>query len=109
MITEKDLQEAIAECQGVKNPTSSTCIKLAAYLTILNSMKEPEREIIPLRDTGYSYSPPSDAVFHPVGKSDFEKLINGKPIDTVLPEIVSLVEAVQVVNPRLYNSFIARL
>ena len=34
MITEKDLQEAIAECQGQRNPNASTCIKLAAFLTI---------------------------------------------------------------------------
>ena len=34
MITEKDLQEAIAECQGERSPNASTCIKLAAFYTI---------------------------------------------------------------------------
>ena len=34
MITEQDLRQAIAECQGERNPDARTCIKLAAYLTI---------------------------------------------------------------------------
>ena len=35
MITEQDLLEAIAECQGQRNPNANTCIKLAAYYIIL--------------------------------------------------------------------------
>ena len=38
MITEKDLQEAIAECQGERNPNANTCIKLAAFYTIRNEL-----------------------------------------------------------------------
>ena len=38
MITEKDLQEAIAEGQGQRNPNANTCIKLAAFLTIRKEM-----------------------------------------------------------------------
>ena len=34
MITEMDLQEAIAECQGKRNPNADTCIKLAAFYII---------------------------------------------------------------------------
>ncbi len=112
MITERDLQEAIAECQGVRNPTSSTCIKLAAYLTILNSMKEEPEQTTPLRSAGYSFAPAPEnasAIIPASGDSEFSRLIAGRKVEDVLPEIISLVEAVQVVNPRLYNSFIARL
>ena len=38
MITEKDLQEAIAECEGQRNPNANTCIKLAAFYTIRQHM-----------------------------------------------------------------------
>ena len=38
MITEKDLQEAIAECEGARNPNANTCIKLAAFYTIRQHM-----------------------------------------------------------------------
>ena len=41
MITEKDLQEAIAECKGKRNPDSSTCIKLAAFLIIQEHLYRP--------------------------------------------------------------------
>ena len=53
MITEKDLQEAIAECQGQRNPNANTCIKLAAYLTIQKEMFGTQEELIPT----YSYAP----------------------------------------------------
>ena len=36
MITLDDLEAAIAECEGERNPNANTCIKLAAYYTILN-------------------------------------------------------------------------
>lgn len=104
MITEHDLREAIAACQGERNPTSSTCIKLAAYLTILDSMTpkgEPER--------GYSMAPPLEPIIQTTGDSEFAEKVNGRKLADIFPEVESLVEAVQVVNPRLYNSFIARL
>ena len=104
MITENDLREAIAACQGERNPTSSTCIKLAAYLTILDSMKPKEE---PKR--GYSMAPPPDPIIQTTGDSEFAKKVNGRKLADILPEVESLIEAVQVVNPRLYNSFIARL
>lgn len=104
MITENDLREAIAACQGERNPTSSTCIKLAAYLTILDSMtpkKEPER--------GYSMAPPPEPIIQTTGDSEFAEKVNGRKLADIFPEVESLVEAVQVVNPRLYASFMARL
>ena len=100
MITERDLQEAIAECRGQRNPTSSTCIKLAAYLIILDHMTEKE-------EPGYSFDPAPTIT--PSGDSEFERRAGGRDIREIWPEIVSLVEAVQVTNPRLYNSFIMRL
>ena len=44
MITEKDLRAAIAECQGARNPNASTCIKLAAFYTILNNLYPEQKE-----------------------------------------------------------------
>ena len=43
MFYEKDLNEAIAECQGKRNPDANTCIKLAAYLTIKNALYPEEK------------------------------------------------------------------
>ena len=46
LIREQDLREAIAECQGKRNPDANTCIKLAAYFTILQNMY-PEQKTEP--------------------------------------------------------------
>ena len=56
MITEQDLREAIAECQGQRNPNANTCIKLAAYYTILQNMteKKPDPDPAPM----YSFAGP---------------------------------------------------
>lgn len=102
MITERDLQEAIAECKGQRNPTSSTCIKLAAYLTILDHMTDKEEE-----PQGYSFAPAP--TIPESGDSEFTQRVSGREYSEIWPEVVSLVEAVSVVNPRLYNSFISRL
>ena len=104
MITENDLREAIAACQGERNPTSSTCIKLAAYLTILDSMTPKEEP-----DRGYSMAPPPEPIIQTTGDSEFAEKVNGRKLADIFPEVESLVEAVQVVNPRLYASFMARL
>lgn len=101
MITEQDLREAIAECQGIRNPTANTCIKLAAFYIILDHIGKDEEE------PSYSLAPAPSAL--PSGDSEFEQRAGGRDIAEIWPEIVSLVEAVQVTNPRLYDSFILRL
>ena len=110
MITEQDLQEAIAECQGVRNPTSSTCIKLAAYLTIKeqlfgNQSQNAQEFEIPR----YSFASGTvDTINYP-GESEFAKLVDGKRQEDVMPVIDELIQTVQVLQPRLYASVIRRL
>ena len=50
MITKHDLQEAIAECEGQRNPTANTCIKLAAFYTI-------KQHLFPDEEFNYSFAP----------------------------------------------------
>ena len=87
LITRRDLEEAIAKCQGQKNPNANTCIKLAAYYTILDHT--------PIDDPGYSNAyKPSD--------SEFMRLIREKSMDEVLCVVDELMEELEVVNPKLY-------
>ena len=101
MITHEDLRQAIAECQGVRNPTANTCIKLAAYLTIQRFMYE---------DTGESYTAPlnSGEVIAMSG-SEFAAAVDGKQYATVLPIIEELMEAISLLQPRLYAATIRKL
>lgn len=102
MITEYDLQAAIAECQGQKNPTASTCIKLAAFYTIKRELFPEESE--PIRKNAYSYS--SGAY---EGGSEFAKLVNSKETREVYAVFDELMETIQVLNPRLYASVLRKL
>ena len=106
LITEKDLREAIAECEGTRNPNSSTCIKLAAYYTILNQMNnQTKEESIP------NYSFASEPIFEdlPYSNSDFSQEVMNKGIKKVFPILDELMDALMVTNPRLYHNTLDRI
>ena len=107
MITEKDLHEAIAECQGERNPNANTCIKLAAFYTILDHITEKEEEVL----HGYSYAPEpitSNEVDYD-GESDFAIAISGKDAHEVWSLMDELMQTLQITNPPLYNSVMRRI
>lgn len=117
MITEQDLQAAIAECQGERNPNANTCIKLASYLTIREHMfpqKGEELQLLP-ETRGYSYAPepepePEEPVIDYQSDTEFGRLVYGRKARDILPVIDELVsEAVKVTNQRLYYAFLRRL
>lgn len=99
MIREEDLREAIAECEGVPKPNANTCIKLAAFYTILNYMEKPTTAQVPAHENTenlYSYASYPD--------SEFGKLAERRGIDAVFDVIDELMDTLQIVNPRLYDS-----
>lgn len=104
MITRHDLEQAIAECQGQRNPNASTCIKLAAFYTIRQHLFPDKEEDIP---QGYSYSGPDTIQYS--GESEFAQAINGMESEQALSIIDEAMEAISVLQPRLYNSIIRKL
>lgn len=106
MIHEKDLQEAIAECQGERNPDARTCMKLAAYYTILNEMHKDQPDII---DVPSFSAPAENPTIELTSGSEFAEIANGKNIDDILPLIDELVQTIAAVNPSLYGAFIREL
>ena len=110
MIYERDLDEAIAECLGERNPSSSTCIKLASFYALKNQMypdKQNEDHEMPT----YSYaSPPQDDLIRIDGiDTDFARLIDGRKQSDVWPLIDELVSTIQILQPRLYDAVIKKL
>ena len=109
MITEKDLQEAIAECQGQRNPNANTCIKLAAFYTIRNELFGEGKEAGPL--SGYSYSPQSTA--EPLiindSDSDFARAIDGRKQAEIWPLMDEMMDTIHAIHPRLYMAVMDRL
>ena len=113
MITEHDLNAAIAECQGERNPNANTCIKLAAYYTIKSEMfGQPVNDTykLPEPDLPYSYAPAP--VAHTIdysGDSEFADAIRGKDPDDVWPVIDELMSTVKLIQPRLYDAVMRKL
>lgn len=110
MITKEDLQEAIAECIGERNPNANTCIKLAAFYTIKENLYPDEQGTDP--PERYSYSPgPSEPVNEVTYQSDteFSEAIQGMQVDDVLSVVDELMTTISVMMPRLYGSVINRL
>lgn len=103
MITEQDLREAIAECQGTRNPNASTCIKLAAYYTILNNLTDKHEELPPL---SYSFAEGPEI---PYGKSDFSQITMTKGIEKVFPILDEMMDALSVLNPKLYDGVLRKI
>ena len=105
MISERDLDEAIAECQGVRNPDASTCIKLAAFYTIKDAMYSQPQSV-----SSYSYAsaPEAETVIN-ADDTDFARLINGKPQKAVWPVINELIETLRVIQPRVYDAVMKKL
>ena len=110
MITEQDLQEAIAECQGERNPNAQTCIKLAAFYTILDNIRKPEPQ-----DYGASYAPAPTVIDAGERYVDYQrgtelsKLIDGKDALPVWEVMDELMQAVKMLMPPLYNGTVEKL
>ena len=108
MIRESDLQEAIAECEGQRNPNANTCLKLAAYYTIRDHLEaQGNAPVLPGRS--YAPEPPQPETIQWEGDSEFARTIRGLPVSYIMPIMDELMEAVQVLQPRLYAGVIREL
>lgn len=113
MITEQDLQAAIAECKGKRNPDSSTCIKLAAFLIIQEHLygKPPESDTAPALPA-YSYAASPEQVETTIdyqSDTEFSAVIDGRRADDVWPVMEELMEVLRRTNKPLYNATIRKI
>lgn len=108
MITLRDIEEAIAECQGQRNPNANTCVKLAAYYTIRRELFGEEKEAEP---PSYSYAPAPDP--DPVvvndGNDDFARMVDGRDQAEIWPILNEAMDTLQIVMPKLYTAVMDRL
>lgn len=113
MIYEQDLREAIAECQGKRNPDANTCIKLAAYFTILNNLY-PEEKPKTDKDPGAEYyqmasgANPDHVIEYDSG-TEFSQMVHGRSDKDIMPVMDELMETIKLIHPRLYNSVLNKL
>lgn len=90
MITTKEVQEAIAQCLGEKNPNANTCIKLASFYIILDHLQP-------------------DLAGASGASGDFMTAISNTDADKAWQIMDDLMNTLQVVKPDLYEKTMKRL
>ena len=106
MITEHDLQEAIAACEGERKPNAATCIKLAAFYTIRDHLFPAKQMDEPVF---YSQAAPVEYTAEYESETEFGKAIRGMHPDDIMPIMDELMSTLQVLNPRLYAGVMRKI
>ena len=102
MITEKELTDAIRECES-EPITPNKVSKLADFYIIYEHLfGQPV-------DTAYSYAPQAEKIIYTDGGNEFLQAVNGKDTEKVVAIIDELMEAVKILQPRMYDGVICRL
>lgn len=115
MITEHDLAEAIAECEGQRNPNASTCMKLAAFYTIRDKMYPVKQDNIELDTFNHNQSMPAYSYAQSIisddedPKSEFRQAIIGMDAEEFLSIMDELMSTIKVMIPRLYDGVMRKL
>ena len=115
MITEKEVAQAIEECMqepitGNKRSDLADLIIIQDYL-FGEPTREQEVPQMPIPMQSYS-APPMEQVEIYVetnGDSEFLKAVDGRKAERVWKLIDELVEAVKILHPRMYSTFIDKV
>ena len=115
MITEKEVEQAIQEC--MRDPITGNKRSVLADLIIIKDylFGEPTRaqEVPQMPMPMQSYSaPPMEQVEIYVetnGDSEFLKAVDGRKAERVWKLMDELVEAVKILHPRMYTTFIDKV
>ena len=114
MITEKEVEQAINEClrepvTGNKRAVLADLIIIQDYLFVETTQAQEAPQPHPMQ----SYSaPPMEQVetyIETSGDSEFLKAVDGRKADKVWKLIDELVEAVKILHPRMYTTFIDKV
>lgn len=105
MFTESELLAAIDECQNDLPKTFSTCEKMAVFYTILDHL-QPVNSYMMSADTAPAKA---ETEIGKHGSTEFYLAVEGKDADKVWSIIGELMDALKVLNPKLYSRTIERL
>ena len=114
MITEKEVEQAIQEC--MRDPITGNKRAVLADLIIIQDylFGEPTRaQEVPQSTPMQSYSPPPieqvETYVETNGDSEFLKAVDGRKAERVWKLMDELVEAVKILHPRMYTTFIDKV
>lgn len=109
MITVKELDAAIAECEGQRHPTANTCVKLAAFHYLRDKLSAEEEAPQEPKRTGkreiYAYG----SAEMRGSRSEFAEVIRGASANDVLGVMDDLMATVKILLPSVYDTYIRKL
>ena len=115
MITLHDLDEAIAECLGKRNPNADDCKKLAAFYVIKDHLYGSVEQT-PANQQQYAYDAPDKNLqwrefddFGYQSDTEFAKIASETDKDVLMSVIDELMSVLEATNPRLYRGVINKL
>lgn len=114
MITDKDLTEAIAYCDGKVDPKPHDAILMAAcqYLKDRYYPPEDDRKMEePKPSYSYAPSPENDTeptIYYQSG-TEFSDMVDGRAVAEIMPIIDELMSVLQATNPRLYAGVMRKI
>ena len=100
MITLQDLDKAIKECEGQRNPNAGTALKLAAFYTIKKELYPTDRPTEP----GYSYAAEPETEYE--STTEFGDAVRGKKPAAVMQIMDELMTVLRSAQPRLHRRII---
>ena len=110
MITEHDLAEAIAECEGQRNPNASTCLKLASFYIIRDKMFPAKQEVEPMYySTKSEEQHMNEVVAHEENESEFRQAVVGLNLNEVVNIMDEVMDTLKIISPRLYDGVMRKL
>ena len=119
MITEPEIDAAIAECVGKRNPDANTVRTLAALYTIKEHLypKEPLQKTQQLERaenalSNYSFAPAPDQKPYAISLSsdtDFARVIEGRDPEEIMPLMDEAMSLLASVYPACYDAIMRKL
>ena len=106
MIKLEDLEQAILECQGERNPNAQTCIKLAAYYIIKEHLFDQGQ---PELDRGYSGDWKEFPGYEYKSDTEFAKIAANTDKNVLMQVVDELMTVLEATNPRLYHAVLRKM
>lgn len=112
MITERDIDQAIAECRAERDPNAWTAMRWAAFLTIkCIEFGHPDlvhsSNAVPAMPPGASFAAapaaPEEVTIEYTSKTEFGSAIAGKRAADIWPIIDELMTITRTLHPEIYE------
>lgn len=114
MITEKEVAQAIDECMrepvtGTKRAVLADLIIIQDYLFGEPTQAQEVPQPMPMQSNSAPPTEQVETIVETNGDSEFLKAVDGRKAEKIWKLMDELVEAVKILHPRMYSTFIDKI